>query len=266
MDSTGDSNQTMSPCQTRGVPFKLQAMTPAPLMAAGWSGMMKNLGVWLAAEVGPSEEVAAWRPAWARWVVPGFWEGPAGAPLGDRGQDSSSLSSPRLCSDTGVVAVDKCVAVLNTWDLLSVAGASVSVRGVCDAVDLTADGVTGVVSLSERTECPEDPGVVAMCVERGPVCAWGARGGADECADGKCGTGVAATVGSWRRKSAKVGPCELALSPVAAAFWATSPNVTAGLGVEEAGLIQSDTRETEAELLGVVGVESLLVRVNGDVK
>lgn len=63
-----------------------------------------------------------------------------------------------------------------------------------------------------------------------------------------------------------MGPCELALSPVAAAFWATSSNVTAVLGVEEAGMIQSDTRETDIEFPSVVGVESLLVCVNGDVK
>lgn len=172
-------------------------------MAAGWSGMMKNLGVWLAVEVGPSEEVAVWRPARACWVVPGFCEGPAGVLLGGCGQDSSSLSAPCLWSDAGVVTVDKCVAVLNSWDLLSVAsalapaGVLLRVCGVCDAVELTVDGVTGVVSLSKRTECAEDSGVVAMCVECGPVCVWGECGGADECVDDKCGTGVAATVGSW---------------------------------------------------------------------
>lgn len=64
----------------------------------------------------------------------------------------------------------------------------------------------------------------------------------------------------------KVGPCELALSPVAAAFRATSSNVTAVLGVEEAGGIQSDTRGPDAVFLGVVGVESSLACVNGDVK
>lgn len=58
----------------------------------------------------------------------------------------------------------------------------------------------------------------------------------------------------------------MALSPVAAAFWASSSNVTAVLGGEEAGRIQSGARETDAEFLGVLGVESLLVCVNGDVK
>lgn len=56
--------------------------------------------------------------------------------------------------------------------------------------------------------------------------------------------------------------------PVAAAFWATSSNVDAALGVEEeAVIIQSGRRETDSESLGAVGAGgvSLLICVNGDV-
>lgn len=63
-----------------------------------------------------------------------------------------------------------------------------------------------------------------------------------------------------------MGPCELALSPVAAAFRVTSSDGTAVLGVEEAAMIRSDSGETDSELLSVAGVESLLACVNGEVK
>lgn len=230
-------------------------------MVAGWSGTMKNLGVWLVVEVGPSDGCAVWISGWTCWVVPGFSEGPAGVLLGG----CSSLSPPCLCSDPGAVDEGKCAAVLKLWDSSCVAGVSapagvlLCVCGACDVVDLTADGVTGVVSWAEG---PEGSGVDTMWVECGPVCVWSVCGSTDECADDKCETRVA--------KDVNVGPCvwdsEPALLPVAAAFWATSS--TAVLGVEEEAVItQSDTRETDPGVLSVVGVwdESPLVCVSADV-
>lgn len=94
-----------------GVTFQLQLTLWAPLMAAGWSGTMKNLGVWLVVEAGTSEDGAVWVSGRTCRLVPGVCEDPPGVVLGSHCQDLSSSSSPRLLSDTGVVGEAKGVAV-----------------------------------------------------------------------------------------------------------------------------------------------------------